>query len=149
MNPSTPDPTNQLSGEFADVRELLAKGDKIGAIKRLREHTGCGLAEAKNYVEALPGGMPTGWTAPPSAGLTRARKVGVFLVAASSVVLFVDRIIDGHLIRSVGELAFGVLVVIGLGGFRFGLREKAFSVLMWSLVIVFLTTTILYWMKLV
>jgi len=36
---------------FAEVRDLLAAGNKIGAIKLYRELTGLGLAEAKAAVE--------------------------------------------------------------------------------------------------
>jgi ribosomal protein L7/L12 len=35
------------------IRELLASGNKIAAIKRYREETGVGLAEAKAAVESL------------------------------------------------------------------------------------------------
>ncbi len=37
----------------AELRALVAEGQKIEAIKRVREHTGWGLAEAKDYVEGL------------------------------------------------------------------------------------------------
>ena len=37
-----------------DVRVLLASGQKIQAIKLVRELTGIGLKEAKDYVESLP-----------------------------------------------------------------------------------------------
>jgi ribosomal protein L7/L12 len=37
----------------ADLRDLLAAGRKIEAIKRYREATGVGLAEAKSVIEAL------------------------------------------------------------------------------------------------
>ena len=40
----------------AEVRALLAGGNKIAAIKRVRELTGMGLKDAKDYVEALPPG---------------------------------------------------------------------------------------------
>ncbi|MFY9254179.1 MAG: hypothetical protein WAO83_12035 [Fuerstiella sp.] len=36
-----------------EIRELLASGNKIPAIKRYREETGAGLAEAKTAVESL------------------------------------------------------------------------------------------------
>ena len=36
-----------------EVRALLASGDKLGAIRRLRVLTGVGLAEAKAAVDAL------------------------------------------------------------------------------------------------
>jgi len=39
---------------LAEVSALLAQGDKIEAIKRVRELTGLGLKEAKDYVEAMP-----------------------------------------------------------------------------------------------
>ena len=39
-----------------EVRELLASGNKIAAVKRYREETGVGLAEAKAAVEALEAG---------------------------------------------------------------------------------------------
>lgn len=38
---------------YDEVRELLAGGQKIGAIKVYREATGVGLAEAKHAVEAI------------------------------------------------------------------------------------------------
>jgi RNA polymerase subunit RPABC4/transcription elongation factor Spt4 len=37
----------------AEVRELARTGQKIEAIKRLRDATGLGLAEAKDLVEAM------------------------------------------------------------------------------------------------
>ncbi len=45
-----------------EVRVLVAQGNKIAAIKLVREQTGMGLKEAKDYVEALPA---TGPIAPP------------------------------------------------------------------------------------
>lgn len=39
-----------------ELRELLGAGNKIQAIKRYREETGVGLAEAKEAVEALAAG---------------------------------------------------------------------------------------------
>ena len=39
-----------------EIRELLASGNKIAAIKRYREETGVGLAEAKAAVESLEAG---------------------------------------------------------------------------------------------
>jgi ribosomal protein L7/L12 len=52
------------SAPVADVRDdpemraLLAAGNKIAAIKRVRELTDMGLKEAKDYVESLPSGQP-------------------------------------------------------------------------------------------
>jgi hypothetical protein len=39
--------------ERAAIRALAERGNKIGAIKRVRDITGMGLKEAKDYVEAL------------------------------------------------------------------------------------------------
>ena len=39
-----------------EIRQLLASGNKIAAIKRYREQTGVGLAEAKAAVESLEAG---------------------------------------------------------------------------------------------
>lgn len=40
-----------------EVRDLLRQGNKIEAIKRYREQTGTGLAEAKRAVEDMERGM--------------------------------------------------------------------------------------------
>jgi len=55
--------------DLAEVSALLAGGNKIEAIRRVRELTGLGLKEAKDYVES----MPAGRTLPPlpAAGLSR------------------------------------------------------------------------------
>ncbi len=46
-----------MQSAFEDeIRELLASGNKIAAIKRYREETGVGLAEAKAAVESLEAG---------------------------------------------------------------------------------------------
>ena len=37
----------------AELRQMIAAGQKIHAIKRLRELTHCGLAEAKDWVDRL------------------------------------------------------------------------------------------------
>lgn len=42
----------QLSAIEAEIDQLLKSGQKIAAIKRWREHTGVGLKEAKDAVEA-------------------------------------------------------------------------------------------------
>lgn len=41
-----------------DVRVLLTQGQKIAAIKLVRQKTRCGLREAKDYVDALERGQP-------------------------------------------------------------------------------------------
>lgn len=37
----------------ADIRDLARNGRKIEAIKLYRERTGCGLAEAKAFIDSL------------------------------------------------------------------------------------------------
>ena len=55
-----------------EIRELLASGDKIAAVKRYREETGVGLAEAKAAVESLEaGGSFTQSVAMDDPGLTQ------------------------------------------------------------------------------
>ena len=56
----------RTTGAPETVESLLAAGNTIGAIKRLREETGLGLAEAKAAIDARKGGLrlPTG-THPP------------------------------------------------------------------------------------
>jgi hypothetical protein len=57
--PSSQQPTTTgLSPLDQHVRKLVAQGDKIEAIKAVREHTGLGLKEAKDYVEAIPNVVP-------------------------------------------------------------------------------------------
>jgi ribosomal protein L7/L12 len=46
-------PAEVADGLQTDVLSLLRAGRKIDAIKVYREHTNCGLAEAKQAVEAL------------------------------------------------------------------------------------------------
>lgn len=55
-----------------EIRELLASGNKIAAIKRYREETGVGLAEAKAAVESLEaGGSSTERVQPDDSDLTQ------------------------------------------------------------------------------
>nr|WP_178130567.1 ribosomal protein L7/L12 [Reyranella sp. CPCC 100927] len=51
-----PSPGASMTMAAADsvVRAMVARGEKIEAIKMVREMTGLGLKEAKDYVEALP-----------------------------------------------------------------------------------------------
>jgi ribosomal protein L7/L12 len=47
-------PTTPVTGDLdARLLALVAKGKKILAIKELRTHTGLGLKQAKDYVDAL------------------------------------------------------------------------------------------------
>jgi ribosomal protein L7/L12 len=67
--PAPPAGNDDLAApDLAEVSALLAGGNKIAAIKRLRELTGLGLKEAKDYVEGLPlsGAIPA---LPPSANV--------------------------------------------------------------------------------
>lgn len=49
-----------------EIRQLLTSGNKIAAIKRYREETGTGLAEAKDAVEAIQAGRPLPDSLPPA-----------------------------------------------------------------------------------
>jgi hypothetical protein len=51
--PPLPGPDGIPPEVVAELRQLLAGNRKIEAIKRLRELTRCGLAEAKDWVERL------------------------------------------------------------------------------------------------
>jgi hypothetical protein len=44
---------NEPTDAFSDVRELVARGELIEAIKLVREKTGWGLLESKNFVETV------------------------------------------------------------------------------------------------
>jgi ribosomal protein L7/L12 len=48
------------------LREMVANGQKIQAIKQTRQLTGLGLKEAKDYVESLPPAAPTAAIAGPA-----------------------------------------------------------------------------------
>ena len=50
--------TGISSQQEQQFKELLAKGQKIAAVKLYREMTGVGLAEAKDAVEAIQRGEP-------------------------------------------------------------------------------------------
>lgn len=77
------DPFPSLSrpaGYTAEVLTAMQQGNKIEAIKLMREHTGLGLKEAKDAVEAWPG-----WALQPAP--LKARIVGlVILVGATFAV---------------------------------------------------------------
>jgi len=60
-----------------DVRVLMSQGQKIEAIKLVRQHTGAGLKDAKDFVEALErGGSP----AVPPAAAKQPQSTGCALV---------------------------------------------------------------------
>lgn len=51
--PTVPSPAALPPEHLAAIRHELARGNKIDAIKLMREATGLGLAEAKQAVEAM------------------------------------------------------------------------------------------------
>jgi len=56
------------ASQEGQIKELVAKGEKIAAIKLYRETTGVGLAEAKNAVEAIMRGELVTFSAPAQVG---------------------------------------------------------------------------------
>jgi len=64
--------TTALSPLDHHVRKLAAEGNKIEAIKAVREHTGLGLKEAKDYVEAIPNVVPLANFVQPQAAVDKA-----------------------------------------------------------------------------
>jgi hypothetical protein len=56
---AVPPPTSTISDSMwqQEVRGLLAQQQKIEAIKLVRQQTGCGLKDAKDYVEAMERGQ--------------------------------------------------------------------------------------------
>ena len=92
----------RASAPFDDeARRLAFAGQKIQAIKLVREQTGIGLAEAKAYVEALEAGSdPTAAAATRLASQQqrqRARSGGIPLVAVLVFVLIAAAIAFGLL----------------------------------------------------
>lgn len=72
QRPSPQPITTTLSPLDHHVRKLTAEGNKIEAIKAVREHTGLGLKEAKDYVEAIPNVVPLSQLARPPEAIERA-----------------------------------------------------------------------------
>jgi ribosomal protein L7/L12 len=64
---SDPRVANISDHTLREVQALVARGNKIEAIKRLRDLTGLGLKEAKDYVESLPSIPSSGDDFPPDA----------------------------------------------------------------------------------
>ena len=78
------------------VRGLVAEGQKIEAIKLVRQQTGCGLKDAKDFVEAIERGeSPTA----PSTAVRQPQSVGcavlfvaiLFGIAAALLTYFLRR----------------------------------------------------------
>ncbi|MDZ4720072.1 MAG: ribosomal protein L7/L12 [Roseiflexaceae bacterium] len=73
QSPKPVAPGASIDELHAEVRQWLVGGNKIEAIKRVRQHTSMGLKEAKDYVEALEAGQaPTLPASPlaPSPGIS-------------------------------------------------------------------------------
>lgn len=70
VNTTTPSNLAALAGSDPELQTLLAQGTKIAAIKRVRELTGVGLKEAKEYVDSrtLSQPLPKQRVPAPSAG---------------------------------------------------------------------------------
>lgn len=49
--------SEESSSSLEEIKKLLRKGQKIQAIKLLREESGCGLKEAKDQVDAIQAKM--------------------------------------------------------------------------------------------
>jgi hypothetical protein len=56
--PAGPPPSPGIEAMVAQIKELLAKGAKIQAVKLYREATGAGLREAKDFVDGIEAGLP-------------------------------------------------------------------------------------------
>lgn len=112
----------------AELRSLLANGRKIEAIKRYRERTGVGLAEAKQFVETFERGE-TSPAEPPAESdlqqeivslLERGRKIeaiklhrermGTGLKEAKDAVEAIAA--ERHIIAPSGSGCLGVMLVI-------------------------------------
>jgi hypothetical protein len=86
-----PLPPPRAAGPFngslpAPVREALQRGNKIEAIRLLREHSGLGLKEAKQAVDAADTGLraPVGALSPGE--VPRASPLWLWLVIAAAAV---------------------------------------------------------------
>jgi hypothetical protein len=71
-----------------EVRGLLAQGQKISAIKLVRQQTGCGLKDAKDFVEAIERGQNPPVPQPAPARTSGAGCAGVFVVVLIAIILF-------------------------------------------------------------
>jgi ribosomal protein L7/L12 len=58
VNEPTPVASMTMAAADSVVRAMAARGETIQAIKMVREMTGLGLKEAKDYVDALPNAPP-------------------------------------------------------------------------------------------
>jgi len=72
-----------------EVRGLLAQGQKIEAIKLVRQQTGSGLKDAKDFIEAMERGQNPPVPQPAAARTSGAGCTGVFVVILIAMFLFV------------------------------------------------------------
>ena len=83
------EPAPQRSGAELenDVRSLLARGEKLRAVKLYKDETGCSLREAKRIVESIVGHGSSAVVE--TSGSSRLLLVAVFLVLAAGVAVSV------------------------------------------------------------
>ncbi|MBK9943111.1 MAG: ribosomal protein L7/L12 [Kouleothrix sp.] len=65
-----------------EVHALAAAGNKLGAVKRVRELTGLGLKEAKDLVDALAAPAPLPGAAPAAPTLSAAERAELQAILA-------------------------------------------------------------------
>ncbi|HEX4568755.1 MAG TPA: ribosomal protein L7/L12 [Vicinamibacterales bacterium] len=70
-----------------EVRGLLAQGQKIEAIKLVRQQTGCGLKDAKDFVEAMERGQDPPVPQPAAVRASGAGCISVFVVVLIVIIL--------------------------------------------------------------
>jgi len=161
MSENEPGQTKPSIDEFQDVRELLAAGNKIGAITRLREHTDLSLADAMKYVEALEDPTAASGpsqkrpflrragremaTPPPASAITGWKRWVFWFVVSSWSVIGIMDLARGHVLEGIRDLALAAIFATILG-VRFGLRGRALTVVGWSMLLVCSAITILRWM---
>jgi hypothetical protein len=140
MTDNESDPVTASTDEFPDVRELIAAGNTIGAIKRLQQHTDCDLADARRYVDARAAGGPAPATPQPEGGPEGWMRWVLWLAAPSFIAMGIVPLATGHVLDGISTLAVAALFARMLGA-RFGLRGRAVHVLTWLLIAVYLVTT--------
>jgi len=72
-----------------EVRGLLSQGQKIDAIKLVRQQTGSGLKDAKDFVDAMERGENPPVPQPAAGRTSGAGCTGVFVVILIAIILFV------------------------------------------------------------
>jgi hypothetical protein len=133
-------PVTASTDEFPDVRELLAAGNKVGAIKKLQQHTDCDLADARRYVDALEAGLPAPATPKPEGGPEGWMRWVLWLPIPFFIVMGIVPMATGNVADGISTLAVAALFARMLGA-RFGLRGRAVHVLTGLLIAVYLVTT--------